>query len=380
VRPRPIHEQARRFDVAEYERRVHRPSRGTPLTVAVIGAGVAGAAAARALRDAGHVVTLFDKGRGPGGRVSTRREGELSFDHGAPCFRVHDERFARWARSWWQERVLAEWKPKLEVLGPPRGEDPEAGRARLVATPGMSALVGRLLVDLDVRFGVEVKGLTRDGARWRLLDAAGHALGEYDAAVVATPAPQAATLVDPSSYALGSRLREVAMAPCWALLVHLDEALGVEWDAAECTVGPLQWLARNSSKPGRPELHGESWVLHASTEWSRAHLEATPDEVAAMLLDAFFATTGARRVEPSSVRAHRWRYARATKPLGEPCAWEPELQLAVCGDWCLGDTVEAAFLSGSAAAGRLNAVPALASEHEPERPLAARAQLTLGLH
>ncbi len=378
VRPRPIHEQARRFDVSEYERRVHRPSRGAPLTVAVIGAGVAGAAAARALRDAGHAVTVFDKGRGPGGRASTRREGELAFDHGAPSFTVHDERFARWARAWWQERVLAEWKPKLEVLGPPPATPLEEG-PRLVAQPGMSALLARMLVDVDVRYGVEVKGLTRDGPRWRLLDAAGHALGEYEAAVVAAPAPQAAALVDPSSYALASRLREVVMAPCWAVLAHFPEVPGVEWDAAVSTVGPLAWLAKDSSKPGRPQLHGEAWVLHACAEWSRAHLEAEPEAITAMLLDAFVATTGARRVEPSFVKAHRWRHARVERPLGEPCAWEPSLALAVCGDWCLGPGLEAAYLSGSAAAGRLNALPGLPEDDSPAGGARPRTQLTLGL-
>lgn len=378
VRPRSTAEHAKRFDVGEYERRVHRPSRGTPLTVAVIGAGVAGAACARALRDAGHVVTVFDKGRGPGGRASTRRHEALAFDHGAPCFTVHDECFARWARAWWQERVLAEWKPRLEVLGPPIGSPAEEG-PRLVAQPGMSALLSRMLLDVDVRSGVEVKGLTRDGPRWRLLDAAGHALGEYEVAVVATPAPQAAALVDPTSYALASRLREVVLAPAWVVMAHLPEASGLEWDAAVSTLGPLAWLAKQSSKPGRAPVAGESWVLHASAEWSRAHLEEAPGDVVPQLMDAFLATTGARRVEPAYAAAHRWRYARVERPLGEPCAWEPGLGLAVCGDWCLGPGVEAAFLSGSAAAGRINALPGSGEVEEPPARRAPGRQLTLGL-
>lgn len=353
VRPRPTSEQRARFDVGEYERRVHRPSRGSPLTVAIIGGGVAGAAAARALKDAGQVVTVFDKGRGPGGRVSTRHEGPLRFDHGAPFFTVRDERFARWARAWWQERVINQWRGRVENE-PPR-EHPNQ-LVRLVGTPGMDAVVKRMLAGLDVRYGVEVSGLTRDGTRWRLLDAGNHALGEFDAVVVATPAPQAAALVDPTSYELASRLRgEVVMAPCWAVMVHFAESTGVEWDAAHSNVGPLSWLAKNSSKPERPE-QGESWVLHASAEWSRAHLELEPDGVVPMLMDAFFATTGARKLTASLAKAHRWRSARTEKALGEACVWDEERRLAVCGDWCLGSEVESAFLSGSAAAGRINSI------------------------
>ena len=342
--------------------------------MAVIGAGVAGAAAARALKDAGHVVTVFDKGQTPGGRLSTRHEGELRFDHGAQYFTVRDERFARWARAWWQERVITQWRGKVEEE-PHRAHPHEL--VRLVGAPGMDSIVKRMLLELDARYGVDVRGLTRDGTRWRLLDAGNHALGEFDAAVVATPAPQAAELVDPTSYALASRIRdEVVMAPCWAVMMQLADSIGVEWDASFSHVGPLAWLCRNSSKPERPD--GESWVLHASAAWSRAHLELEPEAVVPMLIDAFFATTGARKGEPTFAKAHRWRSAVTEKPLGEPCLWDEEKRLAVCGDWCLGSQIESAFLSGSAAAGRINAIPRGVME-DAEPPHRLETQLTLGL-
>ena len=41
--------------------------------IAIIGAGIAGATAARALADTGHAVTLFEKARGPGGRMEIGR-------------------------------------------------------------------------------------------------------------------------------------------------------------------------------------------------------------------------------------------------------------------------------------------------------------------
>ncbi len=61
-------------------------------SVAVIGAGIAGATAARALELAGHAVHVSDKSRGPGGRLATRRvewvdrhgrTATTQLDHGA---------------------------------------------------------------------------------------------------------------------------------------------------------------------------------------------------------------------------------------------------------------------------------------------------------
>jgi len=52
-------------------------------TTAIIGAGISGLACAQALAAAGQPVTLFDKARGPGGRMSSRRLPEATLDLGA---------------------------------------------------------------------------------------------------------------------------------------------------------------------------------------------------------------------------------------------------------------------------------------------------------
>ncbi len=385
VRSRSTVEQAKRLDVAEYSRRTRLPSRGTPLIVAVVGAGVAGAAAARTLADAGHAVTVFDKGRGPGGRASTRREDGRRYDHGAQYFTVHDERFARVARAWWAERIVTEWAPRLMTFGdspnPTEARAPENPNAtkkvspRLVATPGMGSLLQRMLYDVDVHFGVTVRSMLRRDTRWRLLADDETALGEFDAVVLAAPAPQSAALIDPASYDFASTLREAKFAPCQAVMASFAEPLGREFDAAFVGVGPLRWVARDASKPER--VAGEHWVLHANAPWSEKHLEAEPAQVAAMLLDAFFATVGTRRVEPEFVKAHRWRYAFVTKPLGVPCVFDPTLRVAACGDWCLGPRIESAYLSGVAAAGRLNGLPPDAPLEEPPPPASRAAQMRL---
>ncbi len=365
VRPRPLDQQARRLDLAEYARKTRLPSRSTPLAVAVVGAGLSGAAAARTLVDAGHAVTLFDKGRGAGGRVSTRRGEHGQFDHGAQYFTVRDERFARWARAWWQERVVTEWKPRLATLGAPATPTKGEAPLRLVAVPGMSALVTRVLFDLDVRFGTQVGAVVRDGERWKLTSSDGHALGQFDALVLATPAPQAAALIDAADFAFASRLREVVMEPCHAVLATFEQSLGLDWDAAFSNVGPLSWLARESSKPERTP--GERWVFHTTAEWSRRHLDEAPEAVIAQVMDAVFASTGARRVEPRFVAQHRWRYATTSRPLGEDCLFDADRRLVACGDWCRGGRIEGAFLSGLAAGGRLNGL-AGASPEPDEAP------------
>jgi renalase len=146
---------------------------------------------------------------------------------------------------------------------------------------------------------------------------------------------------------LGTMAGRAVMAPCWALLLAFDPPLDlVGFDARSVKSGPIAWLARNTSKPGREGR--DAWTVHASADWSMAHLEESPEAVAAPLLAAFRDVTGIGAIEPTFFAAHRWRYALVTEPVGEAALYDRPSGLGLCGDWCLGGKIEAAFLSGRA--------------------------------
>jgi len=326
-----------------------RPER--PLEVAVIGAGMSGLVCARLLAESGHHVRIFDKARGPGGRMATRRAGPLRFDHGAQYFTVRDPCFRRWVESWEADGLATRWKGRLAVV---RGGEialKDDATERWVGVPGMSAICRCLMTGLDVNFGIRIVHLVRNDDRWELRAHDGADLGRFDAVVVSAPAPQTAALLAASAPGLSARAGHVEMDPCWAVMASYPLTLGLTFDGAFVEDAPLGWIARNSAKPGRPS--GEAWVLHASPEWSREHLELDREIAAQWLVDAFREAVGRDLPPPASLTAHRWRFALPVNPLAEPCLFDRELAVAACGDWAGGPRVEGAFLSGCAAAQRI---------------------------
>lgn len=358
LRTRSLEFHADRLDLRRYEAHVHRRLAPDPPRVAVIGAGPAGAICARTLADHGLDVVVFDKGRGAGGRLSTRRAGPRRFDHGAQYFTVRDRYLARRVAAWERAGVIARWRGTLGRIGEDgafHADDRE--QARYVGVPGMSGVVKHLLNDIglsgNVRFSERVEALAQVAGRWRLLDADGQALDadDFDEVVVAVPAPQAAPLL--GKHAFAADVAKVEIAPCWAVMADVVGEPAVPWVGARIACGPLSWVARDNTKPGRPLPHVEQWVLHASPDWSRAHLEADRQEVAGALVASLNAIPGLEHVVVHEARAHRWRYARVTQPVGEPSLYDPAARLGVCGDALLGGRVESALVSGVAAAGRI---------------------------
>ncbi len=316
--------------------------------VAIIGAGVAGLACAARLQENGWHPTLFEKSRGLGGRLATRRAPDgPSFDHGGQYMTARSAAFRQFIGNASEAGAVGQWSPRLGTPGV-QGPDPW-----YVGTPTMNAPFRTLADGVETQLTTEVTAITRQGQGWSLIDADGAATEPFRAVVVTTPAPQASRLLA-SEPALAQGLTDVVMAPCWSLMVEFDGRSDPGFDILRSPSSELAWVARDSSKPGRPE-EPETWVAHAGVEWTQYHLEADRKAIAQRMVDALMPLLGRSPADLRHAAAHRWRYARTLRPLGMSFLANDDRTLMVAGDWCLGPRVECAFESGRAAADALMA-------------------------
>jgi predicted NAD/FAD-dependent oxidoreductase len=351
------------------------------LRVAVVGAGVAGAACAAALQRGGVQVRVFEKSRGLGGRMATRRarytdlHGQpqtTEFDHGAQQITAHEPLFgAAMARAAAAGHAVP-WQPRIAGLADGFGATPiQAGHTsshaplRYLPVPNMPALCQHWLAGVPVQLQATVTRLQRGGdGRWRLQLAEASAAAPEEAAqplfdrvVLAMPPAQAAALLADHQPAWSQALRGVEMTPCWTLMAVSDRpdagSSAEDWDARVPADGPLAWVSRNDRRPGRAAPAGQcTWVAQASAAWSLQHLEDEAPQVERVLLQALLKTlAGAAGVELKlhHTAVHRWRYALAAQPVQAPDStpwWDAASGLGVCGDFTRGADIEAAWLSG----------------------------------
>ena len=300
--------------------------------IVIIGAGMTALACARRLADAGLGSVLLDKGRGIGGRVATRRAGDLQFDHGAQYVNAHGAGFADVLRTLGNTGALSGWQDGT-------------GRTHSVGVPGMSAIPKVLGAGLDIRQNTQVTRLVQEDDGWALhLDT-----GTMRAArvVVTVPAPQVAGLLG-ADHPQVAACAPVRLAPCLTLMAAV--AAPAPFITRQDADDALSWIAQDNSKPGRPQDAAALWVAQAGEAFSQTHLEDDPTVITAHMLPLLCDRLGVPADRVTYASTHRWRYARVTQALGQPFVRSPDATLYLGGDWCTGPRVEAAWTSGTAMA------------------------------
>lgn len=277
--------------------------------------------------------------------MSTRRGEGWQCDHGAQYFTARHPLFVAQVANWEAQGLVQTWPAKIGVYDAQGWHRHTEPLPRYVGTPTMNAPLSAAANDgaLTVERGRLVESLLRVEGGWRLKfkeDAQPSTV--FDTVLLAMPAPQVQALIAPWSRQLVDHASQVRMLPSWALIAHFDQRPFHEVDAAFINQGPLRWIARQASKPGRSEA--ECWLIHAQATWSEQHLEQDPEQVAAAMIQAWQALDAPM---PSQWSVHRWRYADIANPLDIGSVFDAGLNLGCCGDWLCGGKVEGAWLSGN---------------------------------
>lgn len=321
-------------------------------SVAVIGGGMSGLTLANGLKNS-MSVTVFEKSRGLGGRMSTRRTETHQFDHGAQFFVARSRDFKRFVQSASKNGLVTPWEPRVMTIDPEHKPYTRPWfEPHYVGIPSMNSLIKALANNLtdaggELRLATHATALRRDHNGWHLQLGDETEAGPFDWVVLTAPAPQCQDLLRDVPEAAHARdfLAPVIMQPCLAFMLTLKTpvSLSPTWQVAETNHSFLRWIADNSSKPGRPTSN--AWVAHATPEWSQGHYDWEDEVLCIQATEELSRLTGVPASVMENRVVHRWRYARTQVPAEEASFLDNHARIGLCGDWCLGARVEAAYLS-----------------------------------
>ncbi|WP_158005470.1 NAD(P)/FAD-dependent oxidoreductase [Rheinheimera sp. A13L] len=316
--------------------------------IAVIGAGLTGATAAANLVQQGYQVTVFDKGRSAGGRMSSKRTEQGYLDMGAQYFTARTDVFKQQVQLWLDAGQADVWPCTTALLCNEDGvvslKSSKDEQRRFVGVPSMHSPINALLLGIPLITGCRISKLDYRQQSWILWGDNGISYAGFDAVLLTLPPAQAQQLMTQSSLPEVFDTAANLLEPCWAVAMQAEASPA--GDAIFCQHPKLRFISHQQYKSGR----NSCFVLHFNAAFSAEHLQQPADfwfaEATAVLRDELNIK---QTIEP--LVAHRWLYASQNDQTAVPgCIELPDHQLWLGGDWSYGGRVENAYLAGFALA------------------------------
>ncbi|MDO9135786.1 FAD-dependent oxidoreductase [Hydrogenophaga sp.] len=339
--------------------------RGAP-RVAVVGAGIGGLSCARELALRGYDPVVFEASDRVGGRCSSQATRAGWFDDGAQVINGTTRLAAYTAPQPGQLAASHTWTMATRPVDVERpgkaagcdvddaGDEPSLELIGTVGVPTMRAMADAMAKPLDVRLDSPIHHAHRSATNWVLQGASAIIDEDFQALVLALPAPLALPLVNESAL-LRAALRGVRYRSRWVLLLGSERAIHLP-NHREFHSGPIERIAAMHSKPGRSSAVPQRWFIEASERWSLEHADDDAEAVADELLANFQAHAG-RPVAPHFLRTHNWQHAYVDAPApqaeGRRYLWDERLLLGVCGDSVVPSRVDQVHRSGALLAAQL---------------------------
>jgi renalase len=306
------------------------------LDFAVIGAGIAGLTAASNIIVSGYSVAVFEKARGTGGRLSSKRvtydNGEsMAFDLGCVSLTGESSAFSEQLQRWHSKGVIAPWWKN------------DQNQTHYVALPRNSGLTRHLSTNIECHFSKKITSIQRIDDIWHLFSDDGEnvkLLARSKNVIIAAPPAQAYDLL-PAEHHFKRDLENVTVGAQWVMGLEVDNDLSassvINYPQSDCVFS----ISQESRKPGRrdSDAHTDNGCssiilqIQARADWTQQHLELSHEEVCSVLIGEL----EHQLQQPLSILnayAHRWLYSCVTQGIDnqQGYLWD-EQGLGVIGDY-----------------------------------------------
>jgi renalase len=338
-------------------------------SIAIIGAGCSGLAAAHEFRDAGYNVTIFEQNQEVGGRAATRKQQGFTYDYGAQYIKPGNPISISLITERFQLADLIDIAKPVWIFdrnGHLQEGDPiQNAEPKWNYRSGLNALAKRMAQGLDIRLQTRIDHLQAGLHGWKLFAHQGEDNGEFDRVLITIPASEAAELIKNSqirdsqqeeicallgkakyhpliSVMLGYRPRPQER-PYYAL-VNTDKAHAISW---------LAWEHEKASE--RVPAGTGMLIAQMAPQYSHDNWQMPDAQIISDVANRITALLDEPLNKPFFSDIYRWRYALPNEKADaeQLNALTLPIGLAFCGDAFVGGRVHLALEHGAMVARQL---------------------------
>ena len=319
--------------------------------IAIIGAGMTSLAVSSFLRKKFNI-TIFEKSRGVGGRMSTRRAQPYLFNHGAQYFKINTEKFRAFLRPLFNKNIIKPWNANYVVIKNKtivKSEQWENSTAHYVGYPKMNSVIRHLADDFSINLSCKIERIEKISNEWFIYDAKNSSYGPYDWIIFTIPPKQVTEILKSFKYL--NIIKKIKMRSCFSLMLGYENMKSIKFDVASFVDEDISWFVIKRFKLN--DYFYSNILINSTYNYAERNELKSREKIGNYLINTASTITNVDLKNYKYNALHFWRYAMSEKKNKFGSFIDNNYRVIVCGDWCMKGNVEGAFLSGQDAAEKI---------------------------
>ena len=293
------------------------------MKIAIIGAGFSGCNLYNNLKEKYEDITIFEKSRGVGGRLSTKYVDDKFIDHAtSSLIPITDDL-------------------KMFCLDLAKNGVVKAKYDEFIPKNGINQICKFLIDEKDLIKNTKIAKAQNIDNKWILEDKNYNIYEGFDLLFITIPAPQILQMKIELQNDFKEKLSHIKYDSIFSLILHSNK--DIKLDKSLLYENPdIKNIINNSIKYLYKDF--SSYIIHSTTEFANCINEKSKEEICEIFLDNFDDETK-EKFERFTIIPHLWKYAFAKTSLDMPYFLNEEKNLGICGDYFNHSNMEAALLS-----------------------------------
>ncbi len=293
------------------------------MKIAIIGAGFSGCNLYNNLKEKYQDITIFEKSRGVGGRISTKYIDDKFIDYGTSSIIPITNDLKFFCLDLAKNGVV---KSKYDEFIPKNG---------------INNICKFLIDENSLITNTRIEKIIKKNEKWLLEDSNHKIFDDFDLLFVTIPAPQILQMDIQLPDDFKNKLLDIKYDSTFSLILYSDENIKLDENKIYENKN-VKDIINNSKKYAYKDF--SSYVIHSTKEFANNLNELTKEEIHQIFLKTFEKET-LKGLENFKQIPHLWKYAFAKNSLDMPYFFDKELKLGVCGDYFSHNNLEASLLS-----------------------------------
>ena len=319
---------------------------------AVIGAGITGITLANLLQKKVNL-TVFEKSRGVGGRMATRRAEPYQFNHGTQYFKIENKEFKDFLQPLMLNKIIKPLETNyVEILNKKVIKRTKIYNQKYyTADTNMNSVVKYLINNnFFIKLLCKIEKTIKKNDKWFIIDSENLSYGPYDWLFITIPSNQAIEILN-NDFKFLDIIKKLKMRSCFSLMLGFDKIKEFDFDTALFLEEDIQWLSISKKILEKKEYY--NLLINSSYNFAEQNINGSKDRISGYLLKQVSDILKCELNDYKHKALHFWKYAMSENNNNLGSLLDEDLKIIVCGDWCMNGKVEGGFLSAKDAVNKL---------------------------